>query len=247
MNNYPLEILYEDEDIIAINKTAGLLMHPSWLTKKGTQNLASLVKEYFQGAPVHTVHRLDRATSGVVLIAKNKQSAQRLSADFMQKKITKTYLCVVRGYAADQGVIDHCLQYKHDKKAEPFASKETLPQCAVTHYKCLAQVELRISVGKWPAARYSLIEARPLTGRKHQLRRHFKHILCPIIGDTNYGEGRHNRLFIEHFNSQRLLLMAVSIRFAHPSTGEDMFIKAPLSFEVLRLFERLGWAEHSVY
>jgi tRNA pseudouridine65 synthase len=245
LNNFPLEILYEDTDIIAINKPAGLLTHPSWLTSKGTPNLASIVKDYFQGGIVHTVHRVDRATSGVILIAKNKSSAQRLSQDFEEKKVTKTYLCVVRGYAPDQGVIDHSLVYKHDKKAEPFAKLDQQAQTAITHFKRLAQVQLPISVGKWPAARYSLVEAQPQTGRKHQLRRHFKHILCPIVGDTNYGEGRHNRLFKEHFNIQRLLLMAVSVEFNHPKTGERMKVGAPLSAEVTELFNQFNWQAYT--
>ena len=244
MNNFPLEILYEDTDIIAVNKPAGLLTHPSWLTSKGTLNLASIVKDYFQGGAVHTVHRLDRATSGVILIAKNKSSAQRLSQDFEEKNVTKTYLCVVRGYAPDQGVIDHSLVYKHDKKAEPFAKLDQQAQTAITHFKRLAQVQLPIRVGKWPTARYSLVEAQPHTGRKHQLRRHFKHILCPIVGDTNYGEGRHNRVFKEHFNIQRLLLMAVSIEFNHPKTGERMKVTAPLSAEVTGLFNQFDWQAH---
>lgn len=244
MNNFPLEILYEDADIIAINKPAGLLTHPSWLASKGTPNLASIVKEYLQGEPVHTVHRLDRATSGVILIAKNKSSAQQLSQDFAEKRVTKTYQCVVRGYAPDQGVIDHSLIYKHDKKAEPFAKLDQQAQTAITHFKCLAQVQLPISVGKWPTARYSLVEAQPQTGRKHQLRRHFKHILCPIVGDTNYGEGRHNRLFKEHFNIQRLLLMAVTIEFNHPKTGLRMIVDAPLSVEIADLFNQFGWSSH---
>jgi tRNA pseudouridine65 synthase len=243
LNNIALDILYEDEDIIAVNKPAGLLTHPSWLTAKGTENLASMLKEYLNGAVVHTVHRLDRATSGVIVVAKNKLAAQHLSQDFAEHNIEKTYLCVVRGYAPEVGHIDHALKYKHDKKAEPFANTDKEAQIAVTDFKRLACVELPISVGKWPSARYSLLQAKPQTGRKHQLRRHFKHILCPIVGDTNYGEGRHNILFREHFAINRLLLMATSIEFKHPISNQLISIQAPLSIQVSDLFHRFGWEE----
>jgi len=244
LNSIELDILYEDKDIVAVNKPAGLLTHPSWLTARGTENLATMLKVYLNGAAVHTVHRLDRATSGVLVVAKNKAAAQRLSQDFAEHKVIKTYLCVVRGYAPLAGHIDHALKYKHDKKAEPFASTDKEAQNAVTDFKRLACVELPISVGKWPCARYSLLQAMPQTGRKHQLRRHFKHILCPIVGDTNYGEGRHNKLFRDHFAINRLLLMASSVEFKHPVTGALMYIKAPLSAEVIGLFERFGWRDY---
>jgi tRNA pseudouridine65 synthase len=243
MDNISIDILYEDDDIIAVNKPSGLLTHPSWLTKKGTENLATMLKHYFGGAPVHTVHRLDRATSGVILVAKNKETAKKLSLDFAEHRVQKTYYCVVRGFAPGSGEISHPLQYIHDKKAEPFATINKEAQDAITHYSTLANVQLPIAVGKWPTARYSLIQAMPKTGRKHQLRRHFKHILCPIVGDTNYGEGRHNKLYRDHFNINRLLLMAVSIRFIHPSTSQQMTIKAPLSEQVQVLFKEFGWQE----
>ncbi len=241
MNNVPLSILYEDDDLIAVNKPSGLLTHPSWLTKKGTANIASMIKDHLKGEKVHTVHRLDRATSGVLLVAKNKQAAQQLSIDFSEHKVEKTYLCVVRGFAPESGIIDKALKYQPDKQAEAFADKDAPAQEAVTHFERLACVELPIAVGKWPCARYSLVKAMPKTGRKHQLRRHFKHLLCPIVGDTNYGEGRHNKLFRDHFESHRLLLMAVQITFSHPATGETMCIKAPLEIKVEQLFERFGW------
>lgn len=243
MDSFQLEILYEDDDLIVINKPEGLLTHPSWLTKKGTENVASILKQYFKGEKVFTVHRLDRATSGALMIAKNKLTAQRLSEDFANHKVVKTYLCVVRGYAPKSATIDHPLKYQHDKKAEPFAANNHEPQSAVTSFERLATVQLPIAVGKWPTARYSLVKATPLTGRKHQLRRHFKHLLCPIIGDTNYGEGRHNTLFREHFKVNRLLLMATSLRFEHPTSGNEMIIKAPLSPQVLELFSHFEWFE----
>lgn len=241
MNNVQLDILYEDDDLIAVNKPAGLLTHPSWLTKKGTANLASQVKGYLQGAKAYTVHRLDRATSGVLLIAKNKVAAQQLSDDFAEHLVEKSYLCVVRGYAPESGLIDKALKYQPDKQAEAFANQEVPAQAAMTRFERLGCVELPIPVGKWPCARYSLVKAMPITGRKHQLRRHFKHILCPIVGDTNYGEGRHNALFREHYAMNRLLLMAFEITFKHPVTRQAMSVRASLDDDVSRLFDQFGW------
>ena len=246
MSNFELDILFEDDDIVVVNKPAGLLTHPSWLTPKGTQNLASMLKIHLKGGTVYTVHRLDRATSGVLMVAKNKPAAQQLTQDFTEHNIEKTYLCVVRGFAPIEGVIDYPLKFKHDKKAEPFAYPDKPAQDAITHFKRLACVELPISVGKWPCARYSLVQAKPQTGRKHQLRRHFKHILCPIVGDTNYGEGRHNKLFREHLAINRLLLMAASLTFFHPNNKQKMTINAPFSPELIILYNRFSWDEHII-
>lgn len=240
-----LEIIYEDEYLIAVNKPAGLLVHPSWLTPKGTENVASMLKNYLKGT-VHTVHRLDRATSGVLLCAKDRETAKIISEDFANHNLTKTYVCVVRGFAPEEGIIDHPLKYQPDKKAEPLMDENKPAQEAVTHFKRLATVELDIAVGKWPKSRYSLMQVTPQTGRKHQIRRHFKHILCPLIGDTNYGEGRHNRLFRENFNSHRLLLMATTLEIQHPVTAQTLLLRGEMSSQVVELFQQLGWHEFVV-
>ncbi|MGB1238015.1 MAG: pseudouridine synthase [Pseudomonadales bacterium] len=240
MQSSNLAVLYEDEHLIAINKPSGLLVHPSWLTPRGTESAAGLIKDYLDGAVVHTVHRLDRATSGVLLCAKDKLSAQLIGQAMFEHRVEKRYLAVVRGYAPEAGEIDHPLKYQHDKIAEPFACDKEA-QSAQTRYRRLATVELDIAVGKWPKARYSLVEAMPLTGRKHQIRRHLKHVFCPIVGDTNYGEGRHNRLFREHFDVARLLLHARSLKIEHPHSKQQIEIVAPQEEVVNALFQRFGW------
>ena len=238
-----LEILFEDEDLIAVNKPAGLLVHPSWITPASEPHLMGQIKAYLDAEKVHTVHRLDRATSGVILVGKNLSVTQALQEQFVQRSIRKTYLCVVRGWSVEEEVIDYPLVPKRDKFADPFAQEDPEAKESVTSYRRLAQVELDIPVGRYPKARYSLLEARPKTGRKHQIRRHMKHILHPIIGDTKYGEGRHNRLFREEFNIHRLLLMATQLEFVHPVTQQEMRLSAPLSSEVADLFNRFGWSD----
>jgi len=236
-----LDILYEDDYLLAVNKPAGLLVHPSWIAPARTPNLVSMLKQRYPGEVVHTVHRLDRATSGVILFARRKETGQHLQQQFIDRCVRKTYLCVVRGWTDEAGVIDYALKPIHDKYADPLANPDKAPKDAVSAYRRLAQVSLPIPVGRYPEARYSLVEVKPETGRKHQIRRHMKHILHPIIGDTKYGEGRHNRLFREHLNSHRLLLMAVGIEFVHPESGRRMQIEAGVGADVEALFRRLGW------
>jgi len=238
-----LDILYEDEYLLAVNKPAGLLVHPSWIAPARTPNLVSMLKRRYPGEVVHTVHRLDRATSGVILFARRKETGQHLQQQFIDRRIRKTYLCVVRGWTDEAGVIDYALKPIHDKYADPLANPDKAPKDAVSVYRRLAQVSLPIPVGRYPEARYSLVEVKPETGRKHQIRRHMKHILHPIVGDTKYGEGRHNRLYREHLDSHRLLLMAVGIEFEHPETGQQIRIEAGVGADVEALFRRLGWEQ----
>jgi tRNA pseudouridine65 synthase len=238
-----LDLLYEDDSIVAVNKPAGLLVHPSWIAPARTPNLVSLLKQRYSGETVHTVHRLDRATSGVILFARSKAAGQHLQQQFMERRVNKTYLCVVRGWTDESGLIDYALKPIHDKYADPLANPDKEPKDAVSKYRRLATVSVPIAVGRYPEARYSLVEVKPHTGRKHQIRRHMKHILHPIIGDTKYGEGRHNRLFREHLNSHRLLLMAVAIEFEHPVTGQKVNIETGVGAEVEALFKRLSWEQ----
>ncbi|MGE4418168.1 MAG: pseudouridine synthase, partial [Marinobacterium sp.] len=146
-------------------------------------------------------------------------------------------------WTEEAGVIDYALKPIHDKYADPLANPDKEPKEAVSEYRRLATVSLPIAVGRYPEARYSLVEVKPKTGRKHQIRRHMKHILHPIVGDTKHGEGRHNRLFREHLDSHRLLLMAVAIEFEHPVTGQKVKIESGVGDDVEGLFKRLGWVE----
>lgn len=237
------DILYEDDTLILLHKPAGLLVHPSWISPASTPNLVGLLKQRYPDETFHTIHRLDRATSGVILFVRNdKEAARVMHQQFIDRQVSKTYLCVVRGWTEAEGTIDYPLRYEKDHYAEPFANADKAPQEAVTHYRTLAQVELPIAVGRYPVARYSLLEVKPETGRKHQIRRHMKHILHPLAGDTKYGEGRHNRLFREHFSIRRLLLMATELQFVHPREFRKVHVTATPDAEVLNLFEKLGWS-----
>jgi len=227
-----IEILYQDEYLVIINKPSGLLVHKSPIDKRETEFALQLVRDQI-GQFVYPVHRLDKPTSGVLIFALSSEVARLLSEDLKAHKIQKEYIAVVRGYTKEEELIDYDLKVILDKKADRDRNQNKAPQEAQTYYQRVDTVELPYPVSRYPVARYSLVRLLPKTGRKHQLRRHMKHILHPIVGDTKYGRNEHNRLFREKFNSHRLLLHASKISFDHPITRELMVIEAGLD-EVFR-------------
>lgn len=239
----PIEILYEDEFLVAINKEAGLLVHRSWLDKGETRFAMQLTRDAV-GCHVFPVHRLDKPTSGVLLFAKSSEVARRLGEIFTAQQVTKHYLAVVRGYMPEQGTIDHALSFKPDAIADKFANLDKPAQEAVTHWQSLAQIELPVAVSnKHNTSRYSLVRLTPVTGRKHQLRRHMKHLFHPIVGDTSHGDGRHNRFFRSQYGCTRMLLHARTLALSHPVTGEPLLIEAGLDEQWIGVLEAFDWVE----
>jgi tRNA pseudouridine65 synthase len=197
-------ILFRDEHIIAADKASGLLVHRGWGRDRDV--LMARVRDAV-GFRVHPLHRLDRGASGVVLFASHAEAARRMGALFAERRVDKVYLALVRGSPPARGSIDH-----------PLERREGGPRLASrTDYQRIAQ---------W--GRYALMKAQPASGRLHQIRRHFKHIACPLIGDVRYGKGEHNRLFRERYALCRLALHACAISFVHPFSGEPSTIRAPL-------------------
>jgi tRNA pseudouridine65 synthase len=225
-----LAVPYQDEYYIAVHKPAGLLVHRSWLSEDRVFLLQRLRDQI--GQRVYPVHRLDRATSGVIIFALDSESAQRLNQVFTDQQVHKTYHAVVRGWLPQaEMLIDHAVQ---DKETN------TPYQEAQTRLKELDRAELPVAVDRYPQARYSLVEAQPLTGRRHQIRKHLKHISHPIIGDVRYGKGTHNRFFREQLDCQRLLLMAQRLQFTHPISGQQIVINASSEPQWSRLLKKLG-------
>jgi tRNA pseudouridine65 synthase len=241
-NQEKLEILYRSEDLVAVNKPFGLLVHRSEIDRRETRFALQLVRDQL-GQWVYPVHRLDRPTSGVLLLGLNPEAARCLGEAFAAGAVEKTYLAVVRGVTPEEGIIDYPLTEELDRCSDRLARSDKAPQPAVTAYRRLATVELPCPVGRYATSRYSLIEARPHTGRKHQLRRHFKHLFHPLIGDTKHGEGRHNRFFRDTYDCRRLLLAAVEITLPHPVTSQPLRISAPLEESFAAVVEKLGWKE----
>ena len=222
-----LPILFQDDDLIAIHKPAGLLVHPSRIARRETRSAMMLLRDQI-GHWVWPLHRLDRPTSGVLLFALSAEVARRMGEQFTAQRVAKRYLAVVRGYADTQGLVDHALREKPDPISDARARVDKPPQSAQTRYRRLGTVELPYPVAPFASSRYSLLEVTPLSGRKHQIRRHCKHLSHPIVGDTSYGKSAHNRLFKEVFGCERLLLAAVSLRFEHPGGLGVVQIDAPV-------------------
>jgi tRNA pseudouridine65 synthase len=223
-----LPILYRDEFLVAVHKPSGLLVHRTDIDRHETRFAVQIVRDQI-GCKVYPVHRLDKGTSGVLLFALHPETGKTLTAQFEAQQIAKAYLAVVRGHPAESGVIDHPLTRIRDDYAWSGREMESEAQASVTRFRRIATAECDASVDKYPTSRYALLELEPLTGRRHQLRRHLKHISHPIIGDSTYGKGRHNRFFQQAFACHRMLLASVSLTLAHPVTGLPLTLLAPLA------------------
>lgn len=235
-----MEILYRDDYIIAVNKPSGLLVHRSAIDRHETRFAMQLLRDQIRQR-VYPLHRLDKPTSGVLLFALDEASARKMMPVFSDGGVTKHYLAVVRGYTNESDIIDYPLKEQLDKMTDALANPVKAAQSAITSYQRLATAELPQAIGRYSSARYSLLSLRPKTGRKHQLRRHMKHIFHPIIGDTTHGDGQHNRFFRAELGCQRLLLAATQVSFKHPLLGHRVEILAPLDDVFNQVLRRLGW------
>jgi tRNA pseudouridine65 synthase len=238
----PLDVVYRDDSLVAIAKPSGLLVHRTTLDPHERVNAVRLLREQI-GRPVHPVHRLDRGTSGVLLFALDPAIVPRLAAAFERREVRKVYLGIVRGWPPDDGRIDVALDRIVDAFDARLGGTEAAAQDAVTRFRTLATVELPVRVDRYPTSRYALVELRPSTGRRHQLRRHLRHIAHPLVGDTTHGHGRHNRLFRERFDSHRLLLAAVELELVHPVHGTPLCLRAQLAADFAGVVAALGWRD----
>lgn len=236
-----LPILYRDEHLIAVHKPAGLLVHRSPIDRHETRFALQIVRDQI-GQHVYPAHRLDKGTSGVLLFALDRDRARELGAQFESQAVSKAYLAVVRGYPDQEGLIEHALTRQYDDYDSSGHQADAPAQEATTSYRRLATIEIPLCVDRYPTSRYALLELHPETGRRHQLRRHLKHIAHPIIGDSTYGKGRHNRLFGEWFNCRRMLLACVEMAVQHPVSGQQLALTAALDGDFLHLLETTGWA-----
>lgn len=281
-----LNILYQDEYMVAVDKPAGLFVHRSYMDKGEIYFALQLVRDQV-GQYVYPVHRLDRPTSGVLLFALTKEVATKLSEAFANKSsqaqftsdteitgkvqdntrtskgfqqehaegltidknidgsdlaMVKTYYALARGHLAiPADLIDHPLKEKLDKLGDKNVSRDKPAQSAQSYYQVKQQASLPIKVGKFDSVRYSLIRVRPITGRRHQIRRHLAHLRHPIIGDINYGDNKQNPFFIEYFGFKRLMLIAKSLEFNHPVSNERIKISAPFDEQWQQVFDTCQW------
>lgn len=226
-----IRIVFDDAALLAVDKPAGLLMHRSAIAADERDFLLERLQAQV-GGPLFLAHRLDRATSGLVLLAKSRDVAASLGRQFMQRAIVKRYLAVVRGWPPVEGIVDYAL---------PDVRERGPRKPALTRWRTLATATVPIALGKYPEQRYALVEALPQTGRYRQIRKHFHHLSHHLVGDTSHGRGDHNRLWRMHFGVHRLLLHAWGLELAHPVSGAPLALAAPLDAEWMGLVARLGW------
>lgn len=218
-----LKILYLDDDLAAIDKPAGLLVHPTALDAHEQRSAMALLRDQL-GGHVWPLHRLDKGTSGVLLFARHEAAARHWRAPFEAGTVRKHYLALVRGWPAEAGEIDYPLARDPEL---PSAGQPRLE--AVTRWQRLATFEWDFSVdGRHPTSRYALTGVQPLTGRRHQIRRHFKHIAHPLVGDTTHGKGAHNRAVAAWLGLDRLWLHAQWLELPAVAPGTTpLRIQAP--------------------
>lgn len=231
-----MDILYRDDALLAVHKPAGLLVHRSMLDRHETRFALQMARDLV-GRHVHAVHRLDKGTSGVLLFAFEREVAAALGQAFEQRAVGKCYTAIVRGHPADSGRIDHPLR-RHEDEAGRHLPDGPL-QDAVTHWRTLERFELPVRVDRYPSSRYALLELAPETGRRHQLRRHMKHLSHPIIGDATWGKGAHNRMIAARFGSARMLLACTRLAFDHPVTGRPMRVECAPAPDFMQVLDGL--------
>ncbi|RLV58849.1 tRNA pseudouridine(65) synthase TruC [Parashewanella curva] len=240
-----IEVLFEDEHLVAIHKPAGLLVHRTYLSRKEKFFAMQMTRDLV-GCHVFPVHRLDRPTSGVLLFAKSSKIANHLCKQFEEHCIEKYYLALVRGHVTQADRMDYALKEELDGIADKYADKDKEAQSAVTDYWPLLNAEIPYQSGRYSTSRYALIKMQPHTGRKHQLRRHMAHFRHPIIGDTTHGDGKQNKFFRGFSGVNRLWLIAKKLIFTHPVTNERIEVEAELEKEWLEIFEQLGWNDETL-
>jgi len=199
-------ILHRDARCVVADKPSGVATHRGWSDDEDP--LLQRVRDAV-GAYVYPVHRLDRGASGIVLFALDREAAAAFAAAW--ETAAKTYLAITRGHPPEHVVVDHAIPRAPGEDRVP----------AVTE---LARKEV--------FGRYALVEARPRTGRLHQIRRHLKHLACPIIGDVRYGKGEHNRIFRTQHDLHRLALHATALAVAHPDGGL-LEVASPLAADLV--------------
>lgn len=226
-----IEIIFEDSYIIIVNKPTNVLIHNSYYARNIKED--TLLELLFAqiGKSFYPVHRLDRKTSGVIILAKKKEYVSIFQKLFNNNKVQKTYLAIVRGFVKKSILIDSPVKNPDTKV---YKNAETF--CEPLYTK-----EVAIPVHPYSTSRYSLVKLTLTTGRMHQLRIHMNKISHPIVGDYKYGDRFHNRMFEENFNCHNLFLHARSIQLKHPITSENIFIEASLPVNWTSIGKHFGW------
>ena len=227
-----LEIIYQDDSLVAINKPAGLLVHRTALDPHEIKFAVQILRNQI-GKWVFPIHRLDKATSGVLLFGLRKQIAHEMSKMVLEHAYTKEYLAIVRGWPPDAFDVDRGIPQGRNKERKE----------ACTKFKRLACTEMPHPVGPFETARYSLLSVNPITGRRHQIRRHLNHVSYPIAGDRWYGDRDHNRFFTEVLDLPQMFLHSRKLSFQHPFSREVVELKASLPEHWIKVLAHLKFED----
>jgi tRNA pseudouridine65 synthase len=227
-----LEIIFEDEYLLCVNKPNNVLVHHAFHSRNVADEDSLLqIIENEKGLKVYPIHRLDRKTSGIILMAKQKEFVSKFQELFTNNEIQKTYYGIVRGFSPDTKTID-----------TPVKGRDAnVHKDALTYLKTLEKVTLNIPVKPYDSSRYSLVELSPKTGRMHQLRVHTNKISHPLIGDAKYGDKNHDVMFDENFGWKNLFLHAGKLEFTHPFSSEELILKASFTEDWIALFKEFSW------
>ncbi|AWB67643.1 tRNA pseudouridine(65) synthase TruC [Saccharobesus litoralis] len=231
-----LDVLYQDDYLIAVNKPSGLLVHRSLIDKHETEFALQTVRDQI-GQYVYPVHRLDRPTSGVLIMALSSDIARKICLSIEQRLVKKQYLALCRGYIPEKGEIDYPLVEQLDKLADKDASKTPEAKSAFTAYERVASSEIPVEINRYPSSRFSLVRLYPREGRKHQIRRHLAHLRHPIIYDVNYGDNKYNRYFKNQNSEARLALHAERMIIPHPVTNANLDIRCKLDISYQQMLK----------
>lgn len=215
----PIQVVFSDEDLVAVFKPAGVMVHRGSKTQENEPVLLQTLRDQLQQF-LYPIHRLDRPTAGLVLMARTSAIAGKLGEMFMSHQVQKHYQALVRGFMPDELTVDRPLL--HPKYFEERFNADHPLQPATTHFRCLRRFEVPWPASGFQNSRFSLLEIRPESGRWHQIRRHLNHIGHPVIGDHRHGDHRWNQMFYEKTGIYRMLLTAMRLDFRHPTTCEPV-------------------------
>ena len=225
----PVEIIYEDKDIIVVNKPKGMVVHPANGNLSGTlvNSLMAICKDSLSGIGGEIrpgiVHRLDKDTSGIIIVAKNDKSHINLSEQIKNHETEKTYIALVRGIVKEQEATINMPIGRSTKDRKKMAVTKNGKE-AITHFKVIE---------RFPNHNCTLLEIKIETGRTHQIRVHLSQIGYPIVGDEVYSNGKNE------WNIKGQCLHAKSLKFKHPNSDKEMFLEAELPSYFKELLEKL--------
>lgn len=227
-----VEIIYQDRYCVAVSKPNNVLVHHAYHSRNKSDELSLLqLLEQQLDKKLYPVHRLDRKTSGIILLATDKGYVSRFQELFSLHQIQKTYYGVVRGFAPANKTIDSPVK---GRDADVYKEAET-------QVRSLETITLDIPVKPYDSSRYSLVELQPKTGRLHQLRIHMNKISHPLINDAKYGDKNHDMMYQNNFGWKNLFLHAGKLEFIHPFLEEKLSLQSNFPDDWLHLFQEFNW------